>query len=227
MTANIQIKGIREGLLISLGDDPWQELREALLERIKQQGDFLRGGRLAVDVGNHALGAVELSGLRDSLADQGLTIWAVLSNSPKTIQTAQTLGLATKLTAKSTPEPAIKAHETRLFDGEEAVLVHRTLRSGYSLEHHGHIVILGDVNPGAEIVAGGNVIVWGRLRGVVHAGAEGNEHAIVCALDLSPTQLRIAGHIALTPQRRGKPQPEIARLHEEHVIAEIWNSKER
>ena len=85
MTANIQIKGIREGLLISLGDGSWQELREALLERIKQQGDFLRGGRLAIDVGNHALGAVELSGLRDSLSDQGLTIWAVLSNSPKTI----------------------------------------------------------------------------------------------------------------------------------------------
>jgi septum site-determining protein MinC len=227
MTANIQIKGIRDGLLITLGDGTWQELRDALMARISQQGDFLRGGRLAVDAGNLALGAVELSGLRDSLSDQGLTLWAVLSNSPKTIQTAQTLGLATKLSVKSTPTLTSKAPETHLFDGEEAVLVHRTLRSGYSLQHPGHIVILGDVNPGAEIVAGGNVIVWGRLRGVVHAGAEGDEKAIVCALDLSPTQLRIAGHIALTPQRRGKPQPEIARLYEERVIAETWNSKER
>lgn len=227
MAANIQIKGIREGLLITLGDGSWHELRDALMVRINQQGNFLRGGRLAIDVGNLALSAVELSSLRDALSDQGLTVWAVLSNSPKTSQTAQTLGLATKLTTKPTPTAAIKAPETHLFDGEDAVLVQRTLRSGYSLEHPGHVVVMGDVNPGAEIVAGGNVIVWGRLRGVVHAGAEGDESAIVCALDLSPMQLRIAGHIALTPKRRGKPQPEIARLHEERVVAETWNSKER
>jgi len=227
MTVNIQIKGIREGLLITMGDGVWHELREALLDLIQQKSDFLRGGRLVVDVGNLTLNAVELSGLRDLLSDRGLTMWAVLSDSPKTIQTAQTLGLATKLSPKSIPEPSIAAHDTHLFDGEEAVLLKRTLRSGYSVEHPGHVVILGDVNPGAEIVAGGNVIVWGRLRGVVHAGAEGDEHAVVCALDLSPTQLRIAGHIALTPQRRGKPQPEIARLHEDRVIAETWNSKEK
>ena len=227
MTVNIQIKGIREGLLVTLGDGTWQELYEALLARIQQQGEFLRGGRMVLDVGNLALSAVDLSQVRDALFDLGLTMWAVLCTSPKTIQNAQTLGLATKLSAKTIPGPSLKAPDTHLFNGEDAVLVRRTLRSGYSLEHPGHVVVLGDVNPGAEIVAGGNVIVWGRLRGVVHAGAEGDEGAVVCALDLSPTQLRIAGHIALTPQRRGKPQPEIARLREEHVIAESWNSKEK
>ena len=101
------------------------------------------------------------------------------------------------------------------------------MRSGTVPEHPGHVIVLGDVNPGAEIVAGGNIVVWGRLRGVVHAGAEGDENAIVCALDLSPTQLRIAGQIALTPQRRGKPQPEVARLQDSKVIAEAWNPKEK
>jgi septum site-determining protein MinC len=60
---------------------------------------------------------------------------------------------------------------------------------------------------------------------MVHAGAEGNEEAVVCALDLAPTQLRIAGHIAITPQRRGKAQPEMARLREGKVVAEPWNPK--
>jgi septum site-determining protein MinC len=75
------------------------------------------------------------------------------------------------------------------------------------------------------VVAGGDVIVWGRLRGMVHAGAQGDEGATVCALDLSPIQLRIAGQIALTPKRRGKPQPEMARLINGQVVAEPWVSK--
>ena len=62
--------------------------------------------------------------------------------------------------------------------------------------------MLGDVNPGAEIIAEGNVIIWGRLRGMVHAGVKGNRSAVICALDLSPMQLRIADEVsaALKPQ---------------------------
>lgn len=226
MTNNVQIKGLRDGLLITLGDGAWSDLRDTMFQHIAQQSGFLQGGRLAIDVGNQALNALDLSTLRDQLGDQGLTLWAVLSNSPKTIQTAQTLGLATRL-SKSPVDQDVKSAETHLYEGEEAVLVKRTLRSGFVLEHPGHVIVLGDVNPGAEIVAGGNIVVWGRLRGVVHAGAEGDENAIVCALDLSPTQLRIAGQIALTPQRRGKPQPEVARLQDSKVIAEAWNPKEK
>ncbi|WP_410291245.1 hypothetical protein [Desulfosarcina sp.] len=73
MTAIVQIKGIREGLLVTLGDGTWLELKAALVDHINRQGDFLRGGRLALDVGNQALGPVELCGLRDQLSEQGLS----------------------------------------------------------------------------------------------------------------------------------------------------------
>jgi septum site-determining protein MinC len=226
MQPKVQIKGIREGLLVTLGDGEWAELRDALLQHIHQQGEFLRGGKLAIDVGNQVLNAVELGSLRDELSEGGLSLWAILGNSPKTTQTAQALGLATRLSKPLVDRPQ-RLPETRLYDGEEAILVKRTLRSGYRLQHPGHVIVVGDVNPGAEIVAGGDVIIWGRLRGVVHAGADGSEDAVVCALDLSPTQLRIAGQIVLTPQRKGKPQPEVARLREGHVVAEVWNIKEK
>jgi septum site-determining protein MinC len=85
--------------------------------------------------------------------------------------------------------------------------------------------VIGDVNPGAEIIAGGNIVVWGRVGGLVHAGASGDETAVVCGLDLHPTQLRIADQIAITPQRKGKPQPEMAKLIDGKVVAEIWNPK--
>jgi septum site-determining protein MinC len=224
MAPKVQIKGIREGLLITLGDGEWAEVQQVLLEQIDQQSEFLRGARLALDVGNQVLKAVELGQLRNEISQRDINLWAVITNSPTTEQTAQTLGLATRI-GRPRVEHASANVETTLHSGEEAILVRRTLRSGYSLQHSGHVIVIGDINPGAEIIARGDVVVWGHLRGVVHAGAEGNEEAVVCALDLSPIQLRIAGQIAVTPQRRGKPQPEMARLQDGQVVAEPWNTK--
>ena len=217
----IEVKGIRDGLLVILGDGEWLQLREALLFHVDGQQEFMQGARIAVDVGNHILKAVDLGLLRDELSERGVTLWAVISNSATTEKTAQTLGLATVI-SQPKREQEIKPLDTRYNYGDEAVFIQRTLRSGYNLTCHGHVSVLGDVNPGAEIIAGGNIIVWGRLRGLVHAGAEGDESAIVCSLDLMPTQLRIAGHIAITPKRRGKPQPEIAYVKDNQVVAEIW-----
>lgn len=223
MGHKIEIKGIRDGLLFVLSDGEWTEVRQSLLEQIDQQGEFLRGARIALDVGTQILKAVDLGALRNELSERGLTLWAVLSSSPTTEQTAQTLGLATRI-SKPLPDRAMHSLDTSLSGGDPAVLVKRTLRSGYRLEHPGSVVVIGDVNPGAEIIAGGDVIVWGRLRGMVHAGAEGQEKAVVCALDLAPTQLRIAGLIAITPKRRGKAYPEMARIENKQVVAEAWKT---
>ena len=92
-----------------------------------------------------------------------------------------------------------------------AVLYHRgTLRGGQSLANVGHIVVVGDVNPGAELVAGGDIVVFGALRGVAHAGAQGETSARVYALSLAPTQLRIATTIAAGFERDGSFGPEEA-----------------
>ncbi len=223
--AKVQIKGIREGLLITIREDNWPEAKAALQDQIKEQSEFLRGGRLILDVGNHVIRAAELGQLRDMLTEDGLALWAILSNSQVTQQNAQLLGLATRIN-KPIPERTTHAIETSLT-GEEAVLVRRTLRSGFSLQYFGHVVVIGDVNPGGEIVAGGDVVVWGRLRGMVHAGAEGDQGAVVCALDLAPTQLRIADQIATTPKQRGKIQPEMARIVDGQVVAVPWQPKSK
>lgn len=222
---SIKIKGIREGLLVTLRDGAWDEMQAELLRHLDEQVEFLRGAQLALDVGNTPLKAAELGWLRDQISERGLSLWAVLSDSPKTQETAQSLGLATRI-SKPQPERVTHALDTSL-QGEQAVLVRRTLRSGFKLHHPGHVTVVGDVNPGAEIIAGGDVVVWGRLRGMVHAGADGNTDSIVCALDLSPTQLRIAGEIAIAPNRRGKPQPELASLKDGQIQVEQWRPKGR
>lgn len=224
MSGAIQIKGIRDGLLLTLGEGSWPEVQQALISHLDEQIDFLRGARLAIDVGDLALRAAELGQLRNEISERGLTLWAVISNSPITTQTAQTFGLATRIT-KPQPELTAARLETTLQDGETAILFRRTLRSGFKAKSPGHVIVIGDVNPGAEVIAGGNIIVWGRGRGMLHAGADGNTQAVICALDLSPTQLRIAGQIFVAPTRRGKAQPEMARLQDGNVIAEPWNPK--
>lgn len=224
MSGKLQIKGVREGLLVTLGDGEWPVMRGLLLETIDQQVDFFRGAKLYLDVGSQILHAVELGRLRDELSERGLSLWGVLSFSPTTEQTAQVLGMATRL-SKPGVSPSYRAEaspKTSHQEGETAVLVRRTLRSGFRIQHDGHVVVIGDVNPGAEIVAGGTVVVWGRLRGNVQAGMNGDAMAIVCALDLSPTQLRIADHVGDIQPRRGKHQPEMAHLQDGHVVVNAW-----
>ncbi len=221
MPPTVQIKGIREGLLVTLGEGPWSEVQAALLAEVAEKASFFNGARLVLDVQNHILNAATLGKLRDLLADLNLSLWAVLSHSPTTEQTAQTLGLATRI-HQGRPEEK-QTNTDPETEGAEALLVRRTLRSGSRVEYAGHVTIIGDVNPGAEVIASGDIVVWGRLRGLVHAGAEGNPNAVVCALDLSPTQLRIGEHISLTPPSRKTPRPEVAFIRDDQVVAEPWS----
>lgn len=220
MRPKVQFKGIREGLLVTLSDGEWAEVELALMEQLETQGDFLRGAKLILNVENHVINAAALGKLRDRLSEKGITIWAVLTNSPTTETNAQALGMATRIYQGPVEHAPTKKKQT--LDGDEAILVHRTLRSGASINFEGHIIVIGDVNPGAEIIAGGNIIVWGKLRGMVHAGAHGNTGAMVCALGLSPTQLRIGDKIAISPSESGLMRPEMAFIRDDKVVAEPW-----
>jgi septum site-determining protein MinC len=220
----IQIKGLRDGLLVSLNDASWEDQLDALISQVESQPSFFQGARLALDVASQVLHVNDLVDLRDKLSERGIFLWAVLSESPTTEQTSQLLGLATRI---SKPRP----EESRRFAvedlGEEtALFLDRTLRSGTRIEFAGHVIVLGDVNPGAEIVAEGNVIIWGRLRGMVHAGAKGNRKVAICALDFSPMHLRIADEVSssMDPQAQSKPRPQIARINELGKLqAEDWS----
>jgi septum site-determining protein MinC len=225
MKTTLAIKGIRDGLLIAVPGGDWESVRPTLLAALDERTDFFRGARVAVQLEDRDLGAAELGRLRDSFAEREITLWAALSSSQFTQSAAADLGLHISLATRPVPPPVEEDQplESELL-GEDAVLLMRTLRSGHRVRHPGHVVVLGDVNPGAEIIAGGNIVVWGRLRGTVHAGATGDEAARVCALDLGPTQLRIASQIAVSPARRGPAKPEVARIRQGQLVAEHWEA---
>lgn len=139
----------------------------------------------------------------------------------------------------SAPEPRLKKEhvpkeikeikEINEMIDDNTILVRRTLRSGQKIHFDGNVVVIGDVNPGAEIIAAGHVIVLGALRGVVHAGASGNEQATILAFRLQPTQLRIANHITRPPDEESTSpeQPEIALIKDDLVTIKAFQSSDR
>ena len=224
MVSSLALKGIGDGLLVTVPEGDWQTVRPSLLQAIDERADFFRGARLVLQVADRDLGAAELGGLRDELQQREVALAAILSSSAGTRSAGANLGLALEIPRPELGENGDRDPVSFELEGDQAVLIERTLRSGQKIRHPGHVVILGDVNPGAEVIAGGNVLVWGKLRGVVHAGATGNERSVVCALDLSPTQLRIASHITTSPDRRGNPRPERAFVKDGSLVAEAWNT---
>ena len=106
-----------------------------------------------------------------------------------------------------------------------STLYHRgTLRGGQTLQQFGAIVVVGDVNPGAELVATGDIVVFGSLRGTAHAGAQGDTSARVYALELQPTQLRIATCIAAGDESRRERVPEVAFIDGDRIAIAVHHS---
>lgn len=105
----------------------------------------------------------------------------------------------------------------------------KTVRSGQLLKSNGHLVVLGDVNPGAELEAVGNIMVMGTIKGIVHAGSKGDRDAVVVALNLSPTQLRIADIITRAPDEETKTDlnPEMAYIKDNQIFIEDFLQKKK
>lgn len=147
-----------------------------------------------------------------ALSDAARSLVADFAGARKDIAQRRKRGEASVRRVRVEPESA-RPVELRLVDAAPTTLYHAaTLRGGQTLHHPGNIVVVGDVNPGAELVATGDVLVFGRLAGIAHAGAQGNAEARIYALDLAATQLRIATFIAAEEgsKRRAGAHPEAA-----------------
>ncbi|NLG08846.1 MAG: septum site-determining protein MinC [Deinococcales bacterium] len=107
----------------------------------------------------------------------------------------------------------------------ETVIIARTVRSGARIESSGSVVVLGDVNAGAEILANDDIIVVGVLRGLAHAGAGGNEKAVIWAERILSPQLRIGGALAQAggDDAAAVAGPEVAHLKGGAIVIRPWN----
>lgn len=224
-TQHVAVKGTREGLVLYL--DPAAEfniIREELAKHLGESAQFLQGSPVRCYGGEKEYSAEQCRNLAEILEKHGLELAGWLKAEEVYVPGKQPLGYS--------GEKEIPVFDDGMVEGN-CLFIEKTLRSGKSVQYDGHIIVLGDVNPGAEIIASGNIIVMGALRGVAHAGATGDRNAMVSAYVLAPTQLRIADFVTRAPDDKdGGEGPEIAKIKEDRLIVEGfaitgWRGKAR
>ena len=243
--ASVEVKGWRNGLLLFV---PFAGEWETVLAQVDSRLDeararsFWRGAQVTLICGSRAVSLGELSDLCERVkGGWGLVPVAVVSSEGETRAAGEKLALVayeelpvvkmperrerTDKTEKNEPAPEPAAAPPNAHtapggssDAANALYVRQTVRSGQRVVHEGNVVVCGDVNAGAEVIAGGDVLVFGTLRGLAHAGSFGNESARIIAVSLRPPQLRIAQKIARAPEdevagsAKGAKTPEVARI---------------
>ena len=227
-TNNISFKGTREGLLITLGEGEWRDLVNELAAQLSRPSaqSFFKGARVILETGDRTIAVTELEELIALFAQHEMTLSSVMGE-PRTREAfSQMQAAAMPPPPESLTQGNLQNEDDLPADATRPILINRTVRSGQVIRHSGTVIIIGDVNPGGEIIAEGDVFVWGKLRGVVHAGASGSESAMVGALLLAPTQLRIGGYIARAPdeKRSGSWPAEIARVRDGQIIVAPWSA---
>lgn len=121
---------------------------------------------------------------------------------------------------------SIKENEIKIFNGiyeGKTKFIKKTVRGGQIINYPGNVVIIGDVNNGAEVYSGGNIIVLGSIKGHVRAGMGGNMKSIIAAFSLQPELLQIADIITIAPEDGIKPSyPEVAKIKDGSIIVEPY-----
>ncbi len=143
-----------------------------------------------VVAGERVLSTDHIQWLAELLQKQQLVITTVQTSVRATAVAAAMNGYSVEQGVVASPSETSPA---------PALYLDHAVRSGVEIRHPGTVVLVGDVNPGGCIVADGDIVVWGRLRGVAHAGAQGNSQRLIMALQMAATQLRIASLVARAP----------------------------
>lgn len=207
---DVLIKGTKEGIHVALGEgEDYLTLRRHLEERLGSYARYFNGTEVTLEVGRRHLTPSQLRELEEIITrEHGMRVLRVRSGGEETF--------------------GAPAQEWVLEPSATGV-VRKSLRSGQRVAYDGSVIVFGDVHAGAEIVCSGDVLVMGNLLGMAHAGARGDEGAVIAALRLQPVQIRIGTRIGRAPDQAGRsnrPEPEMARVREGQIVIERFASSQ-
>ena len=188
-------KGTKDGITVMFDPEvPFDILCEQLEKKVVEAGKFF----------DHVKTAMAFKGREFTAAEEETLLKIIAKHATMDITFVKTennelMELSELLAKEMNPSNLTKFHRG-------------SLRNGQKIEFDGSVVVVGDVNPGAEIKAGGNIIVLGQLKGMAHAGCKGMTEAFVTAIFMAPVQLRIADIITRFPEenKKGPKPPEYA-----------------
>lgn len=198
------LKGTKQGLMIIVRDViEVSKFKEKLKEKFHRSRGFFTGGDVIIDLGNMEISEEDKQKIRDILKkDYDMNLKEIKNY-------------------RSHPKDFIIKPPKSACD---TFIIKKTLRSGQKINCNGSLIILGDVNPGAEVIATSDILVFGVLRGTAHAGAAGDSGALVAAFRLQPTQLRIADKFSRAPDGETviPDYPEVAVIREGNIYIEPY-----
>ncbi len=198
MNNSVIIKGNKYGIIVVIGPDlPFEELKLVIAEKFKESSKFFENAKMAISFEGRKLTNEEQREILDIIGENTeMHIVCVMENDPETEDSFK------------------KTVEQKLLElsNNTGQFYKGILRSGASLEFETSVIIIGDVNHGARVVSKGNIIVLGALKGNAFAGATGNTNSFVVALDMNPTQIRIADTIARAPDKPVKQEAKEAKI---------------
>ncbi len=213
---SVEFKGTKDGVIIyCLEGFTFEQTLAELSDRLQQRAGFFADAQVRVNIGARTLSEDEKERLAATIRD----------NSSLKFAGFQVVG---EKAAAALPDHRLDdSQRMEGFREDRCLVIKRTLRSGQSIRFAGSVVIFGDINPGAEVVVKGDIMVFGTVRGTVHAGAAGDREASVAALRLAPAQLRIADMYSRSPDEGQLPpyEPECARISDGGIVINVIDTK--
>ncbi|MEH2294904.1 septum site-determining protein MinC [Nostoc sp.] len=197
---------------ISASELSWSDIWQQIKQRLNA-GDRFRISNSPVHLmaQDRLVDARQLQELGEALSEVELRLISVSTSRRQTAIAAVTSGYSVE---QLQPVSSLVSEPTATaIPQADALYLEMTVRSGVEIRHPGTVILLGDVNPGGIVIADGDIIIWGRLRGIAHAGAGGNSECLIMSLQMEPTQLRIADAVARAPEKLPMQfSPEVAHI---------------
>jgi septum site-determining protein MinC len=210
-SSRVKFSGTDYGLLMRLEwETSFPQLLVEIEEHLQQSRVFFNGAQVFLEVGQRPVLQHDMEQLAVILERYNVTLQGVISAPPN--QTRRT--------------PVVSSPPIPVLDPNTMLHVERrTVRSGEKIAAEGHVIVIGDVNPGAEVIAGSSIFVWGSLKGAAYAGVPDQAEAVIAALHLAPIQLRIAAYIARPPEAQSATAsaPQLARVDRNNIVVEAWD----
>lgn len=177
----------------------WIELWQQLKIRLGAGERFWQANtEVYLMAGDRLLDIRQLQSIAEALTEVELQLKRVFTSRRQTAVAAATVGYSVEQQSSS---PSLNQQSPeRTTPLAEPLYLQMTIRSGVEIRHPGSVILLGDINPGGSVIAHGDILVWGRLRGVVHAGAGGNVKSVIMTLQMEPKLIRIASYVARGPE---------------------------
>jgi len=206
----VKIKGTSLGLQLSFAPEAsFEDVRENLKKKLDSGTTFFLRGTLVLIPRDAFMGS-ERDELQQLFHGYGLIC---RTQKPEPEEKAEKV--------QQQVQPQMPSSQPEELKPQEMVVVNKTLRGGQEIRTKSSVLVCGNVNPGAQIIAGGSIDIRGTCRGMVHAGAYGDSTAFIIADHLMPTQIRISNLIARSPDEMEKTdRAERASIKDGQIVIE-------